>query len=262
MGLLDQEQQFNDADMAKLNEATTTAPEQPEEDDMFEDLYPEDTQEGAEGEEGNELNQPEGVENEQEQADEGGEPDMEEGQDFDEYGDGMSDEVKQILDSIQTSEDAQTNAQNNLSNAINSGDIEQQNQALQSLIEANNEKDRKIGELLNQIAIEREHSDRLLDENLLSQTQNREIQKVYEAVSDNPLLKDIAIYMMNNEDGRYDDRLKDATRQLYEEINGVSIDELLEQNKRNEKIGMGENTYEFEGKTPEKNLLGGMLEDL
>ena len=85
---------------------------------------------------------------------------------------------------------------------------------------------------------------------------------MYEAVSDNPLLKDIAIYMINNEGGRYDDRLKDATRQLYEEINGVSIDELLEQNKRNEKIGMGENTYEFEGKTPEKNLLGGMLEDL
>lgn len=262
MGLLNQEQQFNDADMAKLNETTTT-PEQPEEDDMFEDLYPEDTQEGVEGEEGGELDQPEGVEEEQEQADEGEEPDMtEEGQDFDEYGDGMSDEVKQILDSIQTSEDAQTNAQNDLSDAINSGDVEQQNQALQALIEANNEKDRKIGELLNQIAIEREHSDRLLDENLLSQTQNREIQKVYEAVSDNPLLKDIAVYMMNNEDGRYDDRLKDATRQLYEEINGVSIDELLEQNKRNEKIGMGENTYEFEGKTPEKNLLGGMLEDL
>ena len=120
MGLLNQEQQFNDADMAKLNETTTT-PEQPEEDDMFEDLYPEDTQEGVEEEEGGGLDQPEGVEEEQEQADEGEEPDMtEEGQDFDEYGDGMSDEVKQILDSIQTSEDAQTNAQNDLSDAINS----------------------------------------------------------------------------------------------------------------------------------------------
>lgn len=261
-----EETQFNDADMAKLNGGVQNTPT-PEEDDMFEDLFQEDNQDDSvgEGEAGQESEggeeQDKGTDNQPSQEDydenQGGGS-----QDFSEYGDDMSDEVKEILDSIQVSEDAQTNAQNDLSEAINNGSIEEQNQALQALIEANNEKDRRIGELMNQIAIERNHSDRLLDENLLSQTQNREIQKVYEAVSDNPLLKDIAVYMMNNEGGRYDDKLKEATKQLFEEINGVSIDELLEQNKRNEKIGMGENTYEFEGKTPDKSYLGGMLEDL
>ena len=46
---------------------------------------------------------------------------------------------------------------------------------------------------------------------------------------DNPVLKDIVIYSMNAASGdpQYAERLKDATKKLYEETHGVSVDDIL-----------------------------------
>ena len=87
------------------------------------------------------------------------------------------------------------------------------------MITAINERDRQIEQLLKQVANERAESDRLLDENMLANTNNREMQRIYDVVADNPLIKDIIVYTMNGDDETYQARLKDATRQLYEETN-------------------------------------------
>jgi hypothetical protein len=40
-----------------------------------------------------------------------------------------------------------------------------------------------------------------------------------DALADNPLIKDILVYSMNGDKEEYQARLKEATKQLYEETN-------------------------------------------
>ena len=80
------------------------------------------------------------------------------------------------------------------------------------------DKDRQIQQLLKQVASERANSDRLLDENLLQQTNNREMQVMADTIADNPALKDIIVYMRNPDDERSQARLKDAVTRLFEEV--------------------------------------------
>jgi hypothetical protein len=83
---------------------------------------------------------------------------------------------------------------------------------------ATEDKDRQIQQLLKQVASERANSDRLLDENLLQQTNNREMQVMADTIADNPALKDIIVYMRNPDDERSQARLKDAVTRLFEEV--------------------------------------------
>ena len=258
--------QYNDSDIAKLSESEPTANTTPAEDDMFEDLFVQWwQQEAAPAEEtpteSPESNITEGTEESQPPMEEGAQND--EGLNVDDIDtSALTPEMKAILDSIDTSDTAQENAQNALSQAIESWDINAQRQSYEDLITAINERDRQIEQLLKQVANERAESDRLLDENMLANTNNREMQRIYDVVADNPLIKDIIVYTMNGDDETYQARLKDATRQLYEETNWVNVDDMMEERKRNEKLGMGDWAYDTTGVTPNTDNLGGMLEDI
>lgn len=260
--------QYNDSDIAKLTESEPAANNTPAEDDMFEDLFVQWWQQEAapaeetpaESEEGN-VDET-GTEESTEAPMEEGEAE-DEGLNVDEIDtSNLSPEVLAILDSIDTSDTAQSNAQDALSQAIESWDINQQRQSYDDLMTAIQERDRQIEQLLKQVANERAESDRLLDENMLANTNNRESQRFMDALADNPLIKDILVYSMNGDKEEYQARLKDATRQLYEETNWVNVDDMMEERKRNEKMGMGEWAYDTTGTTPNGNNLGGMLEDL
>ena len=268
--------QYSDSDVAKLTE--TEAPAEnttPAEDDMFEDLYTQWGQQEAEPVQEGLSEQPveeEGNLPEEEtetEADVEAEPPMEEGGEDEGINvddvdtEGLSPEVLAILDSIEDSDMVQSNAQDQLSQAIESWDMNAQRQSYDDLMTAINERDRQIEQLIRQIANERAESDRLLDENMLANTNNRESQRFMDALADNPLIKDILVYSMNGDKEEYQAKLKDATRQLYEETNWVNVDDLMEERKRNEKMGMGEWAYDTTGVAPSNgNDLGGMLEDI
>lgn len=261
--------QYSDSDVAKLTEAEAPADNvTPAEDDMFEDLFMQwGQQEAAPAEEeSNEMSEEGNID---EEASAEAEPPMEEGgtdeginvDDVDTSG--LSPEVLAILDSIEYSDTAQSNAQDQLSQAIESWDINAQRQSYDDLMTAINERDRQIEQLLKQVANERAESDRLLDENMLANVNNRESQRFMDALADNPLIKDILVYSMNGDKEEYQARLKEATKQLYEETNGVNVDDMMEERKRNEKLGMGEWAYDTTGVAPTNwNDLGGMLEDI
>lgn len=262
--------QYNDSDIAKLTDSEPTAENTtPAEDNMFEDLFVQWWQQEAapaeeapaESEEGNIEA---GTEESAEQPPmEEGEWETDEGLNVDDIDtSGLSPEVLAILDSIDTSDTAQSNAQDALSQAIESWDINQQRQSYEDLMTAINERDRQIEQLLKQVANERAESDRLLDENMLANVNNRESQRFMDALADNPLIKDILVYSMNGDKEEYQARLKEATKQLYEETNWVNVDDMMEDRKRNEKMGMGEWAYDTTGVAPNENNLGGMLEDL
>ena len=268
--------QYSDSDVAKLTE--TEAPAEnatPAEDDMFEDLYTQWGQQEAEPVQEGLSEQPvEGESNVPEEetepeADVEAEPSMEEGGEDEGINvddvdtEGLSPEVLAILDSIEDSDMVQSNAQDQLSQAIESWDMNAQRQSYDDLMTAINERDRQIEQLLKQVANERAESDRLLDENMLANVNNRESQRFMDALADNPLIKDILVYSMNGDKEEYQAKLKDATRQLYEETNWVNVDDLMEERKRNEKMGMGEWAYDTTGVAPsDGNDLGGMLEDI
>lgn len=260
--------QYTDSDVAKVTgaEAPTETPT-PVEDDMFEDLFVQwGQQEAAPAEEAQatseEGNVPEEAPAEAEAPAEEGATD--EGINVDDVDTSwLSPEVMAILDSIEVADTSQTNAQDRLSQAIESWDVNAQRQSYEDLVTAINERDRQIEQLLKQIANERAESDRLLDENMLANVNNRESQRYMDALADNPLIKDILVYSMNGDKEEYQARLKDATRQLYEETNWVNVDDMMEDRKRNEKMGMGEWAYDTTGVTPTNwNDLGGMLEDI
>ena len=263
--------QYSDSDVAKLTEAEAPVENPtPEEDDMFEDLFVQWGQQEAEPVQEEAPAEPAPEEgNVSEEAPAEAEPPMEEGgtdeginvSDVDTSG--LSPEVIAILDSIDVSDTAQSNAQDQLSQAIESWDINQQRQSYEDLMTAINERDRQIEQLVKQIANERAESDRLLDENMLANVNNRESQRFMDALADNPLIKDILVYSMNGDKEEYQARLKEATKQLYEETNWVNVDDMMEERKRNEKMGMGEWAYDTTGVAPNNtNDLGGMLEDL
>ena len=260
--------QYNDSDIAKLTGSEPTAESTPAEDDMFEDLYAQwEQQEAAPVQEEAPAEPQSNVESVG--TEESTVPPMEEGGTGDEGinvddidTSNLSPEVLAILDSIDTSDTVQENAQNALSQAIESWDVNAQRQSYDDLMTAINERDRQIEQLVKQIANERAESDRLLDENMLANTNNREMQKIYDVVADNPLIKDIIVYTMNGDKEEYQARLKDATRQLYEETNWVNVDDMMEDKKRNEKMGMGDWAYDTTGVAPKTNDLGGMLEDI
>lgn len=97
-------------------------------------------------------------------------------------------------------------------------------------------KDRQIEILTKQVENEKGQSDRFLNEKFVAESDGREKGKIYDAVMENPVLKDIVVYSMNGVDNpQYAEKLKDATKKLYEETHGVSVDEILNQNRVNEK---------------------------
>lgn len=266
---------YSDSDVAKLA-GTESAPTNTEaQDDMFEDLYvPGSTQEEtpateAPATEGWETAEgtAEGTENapaeetvpEWEPTTEGSEGWITEALTDD---DELPPEVRALLDSIGSADSTQNDAQQNVDEAISWGNVDEIRKAYEDLKVATEDKDRQIQQLLKQVASERANSDRLLDENLLQQTNNREMQVMADTIADNPALKDIIVYMRNPDDERSQTRLKDAVTRLFEEVTWTSVSDLIENRKRNEKMEMGEWAYDTTGTTPETNNLGGMLEDL
>lgn len=58
---------------------------------------------------------------------------------------------------------------------------------------------------------------------------------------ENPLLKEIVIYSKNMDSNpQYKEKLADVAKKFYEEISGVSIDQLLNQSKTSSKMGMAD----------------------
>lgn len=266
---------YSDSDVAKLAGADSVPTESETQDDMFEDLYvPGSTQEetpateapategweaGEGTTEGAENASTEGTATEWEPTTEGSEGWITEGLTDD---DDLPPEVRALLDSIGSADSTQNDAQQNVDEAISWGNVEEIRKAYEDLKVATEDKDRQIQQLLKQVASERANSDRLLDENLLQQTNNREMQVMADTIADNPALKDIIVYMRNPDDERSQARLKDAVTRLFEEVTWTSVSDLIENRKRNEKMEMGEWAYDTTGTTPETNNLGGMLEDL
>lgn len=266
---------YSDSDVAKLAGADSVPNESETQDDMFEDLYvPGSTQEEtpateapategwATGEgttEGADNASTEETVPEWEPTTEGSEGWITEGVADD---DDLPPEVRALLDSIGSADSAQNDAQQNVDEAIGWGNVEEIRKAYEDLKVVTEDKDRQIQQLLKQVASERANSDRLLDENLLQQTNNREMQVMADTIADNPALKDIIVYMRNPDDERSQARLKDAVTRLFEEVTWTSVSDLIENRKRNEKMEMGEWAYDTTGTTPETNNLGGMLEDL
>lgn len=261
--------QYSDSDVAKLTDAEAPAENTtPAEDDMFEDLFVQWGQQEAEpvqeetSEESEEGNVSEEAPAESEPSmEEGGE---EEGINVDDVDtSGLSPELISILDSIDTSDTEVTNSFDSMQQAAEARWDQEQLQAIDDLRTKLADRDRQIEQLIKQVASERAESDRLLDENMLANVNNRESQRYMDALADNPLIKDILVYSMNSDKEEYLSKLKEATRQLYEETNWVNVDDMMEERKRNEKLGMGEWAYDTTGVAPSNgNDLGGMLEDI
>jgi len=75
----------------------------------------------------------------------------------------------------------------------------------------------------------------------MAETDGREQSGIYNTVMDNPLLKQIVVYSKNMDSNpEYKDKLIDAAKKLYEETAGVSIDDLINQNKTAEKRSMSD----------------------
>ncbi len=260
--------QYNDSDIAKLSGSEAEQPT-PSEDGMFEDLFSWDGQpveeqapaEEAPAEEENileDFDAPEEAPAEEWAIEWEWETWDSEGINVDDVNtEWLSPEVLEILNSISVSDDATVEAQDGLEQAINSWDQNQLQKAYDDLVTASAEKDRQIEQLIKQVANERAQSDRLLDENMLATTQNREMQRISDYLSENPLVRDIIVYSMSGNDAK----AADLTKQLYEQTNWVSVDNMLSDKKRAEKLGMGEWLYGTDAESPEWNNLWGMLED-
>ena len=265
--------EYSDSDVAKLAGAETTPTTSADSDDMFEDLYvPGSTQEEAPAQDTTwttEWDVEQSVSNAvaEESATEW-EPttDTEEGSEgmnADELGDDeLPPEVRALLDSINAGSENVEDAQQAVDEAISWGNLEEIRKANDDLKVANADLQRQVDQLKRQLSSERANSDRLLDENMLQQANNRESAKTQETLANNPTLKQMVIYAWFPEDERSQSELKELSRRFFEETNGVSVDDLIENRKRNEKMEMGEWAYDTTGTTPNSNNLGGMLEDL
>ena len=262
--------EYSDSDVAKLA-GTESAPTSESQDDMFEDLYvPGSTQDEAPATEAPATEAWEDVNGAVEEATQNAVSEWDsnveswEGTivDWLTDDDDLPPEVQALLDSIGTADSAQQDAQQAVDEAISWGNLDEIRKANEDLKSANDELKRQVQQLTKQVANEKANSDRLLDENLLQQTNNREMQVISDTVADNPTLKDIIVYMRNPDDERSQSKLKDAVTRFFEEVTWVSVSDLIENHKRNEKMEMGEGTYDTTGTTPNSENLGGMLEDL
>ena len=265
--------EYSDSDVAKLAGAETTPTTSADSDDMFEDLYvPGSTQEEAPAQDTTwtiEWDVEQSVSNAvaEESATEW-EPttnteEGSEGMNADELSDDeLPPEVRALLDSINAGSENVEEAQQAVDEAISWGNIEEIRKANDDLKVANADLQRQVDQLKRQLSSERANSDRLLDENMLQQANNRESAKTQETLANNPTLKQMVIYAWFPEDERSQSELKELSRRFFEETNGVSVDDLLENRKRNEKMEMGEWAYDTTGTTPNSDNLGGMLEDL
>lgn len=257
--------QYSDSDIAKLTGAESNE-WQVAEDEMFEDLYAPDSGTQDVWNAGDAADNASWEWDTQMPADTQPEWDngWDEGLNVDNIdASNLSPEVMSILDSIDTSDTAADNAWDNVNQALEGWDINQQRQAIDDLRTAINERDRQIEQLIRQVANERAESDRLLDENMLANTNNRESQRFMDALSDNPIIKDILVYSMHWDDENSQAKIKELARQFYEETNWVSVDDMMEARKINEKMNMGDWFYDTTGTSPKwTNSLGWMLEDL
>lgn len=172
--------------------------------------------------------------------------------------------LQQILDQIDKAGQATDTANATLDTAIQWGDQAEIQKAYKELQIANAEKDRQIELLTKQVENEKGQSDRFLNDKFIAESDGREKWKIYSAVMENPVLKDIVIYSMNaTSDPKYAERLKDAAKKLYEETSWVSVDNILNQNKVTEKQWLGDNMFMSDGNVDQKSgLLWWMFEQL
>lgn len=265
--------QYTDSDVAKVTGADVSAETPtPAEDDMFEDLFTQDGQQEATptpeetpAAETEASNVPEETPAQTEAPMEEGAAD--EGFNVDDINvEGLSPEVLSILNSIEVSDTASDNALEQVKQLSQweTVDVNQLKQTVANLETTLQDKDRQIVQLLKQVSNERAESERLLDENMLSQTSNREAQKYSDYLADNPLMKDVVVYWMHSgDDDKYKTAYIDSVTKLFEEATWRSIDDMMEERKRNEKMWMGEWAYDTTGVTPSNgNDLGWMLEDI
>ena len=172
--------------------------------------------------------------------------------------------LKELLDKIDAASQSTEEAQWALDTAIQWGDQADIQAKFQEFTTALAEKDRQIEILTKQVENEKGQADRFLNDKFVAESDGREKWKIYEAVMENPVLKDIVIYSMNATDNpQYQARLKDATKKLYEETHGVSVDDILNQNRVSEKQWLWDGNFQTDGiSNPDKWLLWGMFEAL
>ena len=172
--------------------------------------------------------------------------------------------VQEILNNIGAAGEKVDEANANLSTAIAWGDQAEIKKAYDELLIANTNKDRQIEILTKELENEKSQSDKFLNERLMAETDGREQSGIYNTVMDNPLLKQIVVYSKNMDSNpEYKDKLIDAAKKLYEETAGVSIDDLINQNKTAEKRSMSDWSFLSEWvSTPSEWLLDGMFEQL
>ena len=173
--------------------------------------------------------------------------------------------VQSLIDNIGQAGEAVDQADKNLQSAIQGGDNGEIQKAYDELQAASNAKDRQIEILTKELQNEKANSDKFLNERFIAETEGREKSGIFDTVMENPLLKEIVIYSKNMDSNpQYKEKLADVAKKFYEEISGVSIDQLLNQSKTSSKMGMADWSFISDGwiDTPDQDLIGGMFEQL
>lgn len=182
-----------------------------------------------------------------------------------EGGEGDDAYVQSLIDNIWQAGEAVDEADKNLQSAIEGWDNSEIQKAYSELQAASNAKDRQIEILTKELQNEKANSDKFLNERFLAETEGREKSWIFDTVMENPLLKEIVIYSKNMDSNpQYKEKLADVAKKFYEEVSGVSIDQLLNQSKVSSKMGMADWSFISDGEieSPDQNLIGGMFEQI
>jgi hypothetical protein len=111
--------------------------------------------------------------------------------------------------------------------------------ALEDERKARAESDRIIEKLTMQLKIEKEGSDKILEEKFLMETDLREKSKLADVITADPALKQLVVLKARAEsDPAMRDRYVNTLRDLYEEASGMPIKDMVDSMKKMEKSGL------------------------
>lgn len=172
-------------------------------------------------------------------------------------------EIEAFLAELETQTDETNQAAAGLEEAAKSGDMEKVLQELDTWKQASAEKDRTIANLSKQIELEKQNSDKLLEDKFILEADSKENSKIAEAIMGDDALKSlIAFKSKAGQNDSYKAKYVDMLKQMYEEAAWVSIDDLVASSRTAEKSMMWGSSYWFEWTTPDTGSMWGMFEDV
>lgn len=173
------------------------------------------------------------------------------------------DEIQAFLDELDNATGDSAAADKKLDDAIETGDVEEIRKARDESIAAWLEKDRIIKSLMHQLEIERQNSDKILDDKFTMESDFREKWKIAEVVMNDDSLKSLIAYKSKAESNpEFKAKYVDVLKSMFEAETGISLDDLIATSRKAEKSMMAWNDFSFEGNAPKSGALGWMLEDI